>query len=317
MLTSRPFAGEQDLSLLRAFLVSLRLAIGEASWHVGDLTWRFFQHSIRFDLTSTVRLWYDESELVGFGIQTPVSRSSDPSLAVLSFDLQVAPRPGAASVVEEIVAWAQEASRTLSPIGGARVIAERALAVESVYEQDPSLFPALERLGFERRGWSGALLSRPLHEPIPEPRLPEGFTVRSVRGEEKIPERAGAHREAFHPSRLSDDQYRRLMRLPDYRQDLDRIVVSADGTVASFCLVWLDETHRACLFEPVGTRSLFQRRGLAKALLYNALGGAAALGMAQALVGPIQDTSPALRLYESVGFRPCTRATELVRISRR
>lgn len=52
------------------------------------------------------------------------------------------------------------------------------------------------------------------------------------------------HRNAFAPSRMTVEKYRRIMNAPTYRPDLDLVVVAPDGTFAAFCIVWFDEVNR-------------------------------------------------------------------------
>jgi ribosomal protein S18 acetylase RimI-like enzyme len=312
MLRSRPFDGEGDFPALRAFLVSLRSQVGPACWHVGDLTWRTFLHGIHHDLSRTVRLWEDEDGILGFGILTPPRRGKDPSHRVAHFDLQVAPRTRGRGVEEAIVAWAQRTSREMEEPG--EPVSGRDLVAELAYEDEAGPIRSLERLGFRRGDWEGTLLSRPLDAPIEAPCLPEGFALRAVGGEGEISERAAAHREAFHPSRVTDEHYLRLMRMPEYRQALDLVAVSPEAAIASFAIVWQDEANREVEFEPVGTRPAFQRRGLGSAVLYEGLRRAKALGARSAVVGPVDlRDEPALRLYESAGFVRRASGVELVR----
>jgi ribosomal protein S18 acetylase RimI-like enzyme len=312
MLRSRPFDGEGDFPALRAFLVSLRSQVGPACWHVGDLTWRTFLHGIHHDLSRTVRLWEDEKGILGFGILTPPRRGKDPSRRVAHFDLQVAPRTRGRGVEEAIVAWAESASREMEEPGEA--VAARVLVAEFVYEDEASPIRSLEELGFRRGDWEGTLLSRPLDAPTETPSLPDGFALRAMGGEGEISERAAAHREAFHPSRVTDEHYLRLFRMSEYRRALDLVAVSPEAAIASFAIIWKDEVNREVEFEPVGTRPAFQRRGLGSAVLYEGLRRAKALGARSAVVGPVDlRDEPALRLYESVGFVRRASGVELVR----
>jgi ribosomal protein S18 acetylase RimI-like enzyme len=314
MLRSRPFAGEGDFPALHAFLVSLRSQIGPACWHVGDLAWRFFLHSICHDLSRTVRLWEDGAGLVGFAIVTPPRRAKEPAHVVTSFDLQVHPRGRESRVEDEIVLWVTgEAAR--ADLDCALPTARRRLVAEAVYEEEGSSLRSLERLGFRRGDWEAALLARSLDEPIAAAPLPAGFSLRLVRREE-IAERAAAHREAFDPSRVTDEHYLRLIGTAEYAQALDLVAISEDGRVSSFAIAWRDEVNREVEFEPVGTRPCFRRRGLAKAVLYEGLRRANAQGARSAVVGPVDlRDEPALRLYEGTGFRPCCRVVNLVRES--
>jgi ribosomal protein S18 acetylase RimI-like enzyme len=57
------------------------------------------------------------------------------------------------------------------------------------------------------------------------------------------------------------------------------------------------------LFEPVGTHPDFQRQGLGKAVLREALRCLRENGMHSAIVSTAADNEPAIKLYEAAGFR--------------
>ena len=66
-------------------------------------------------------------------------------------------------------------------------------------------------------------------------------------------------------------------------------------------LAWPDDENRVGLFEPVGTREEFRRRGLGAAVCTFALRRLYEEGIRQAVVGCT--TERACALYESIGFR--------------
>jgi len=185
-----------------------------------------------------------------------------------------------------------------------------------VYEDDTAQLAALARHGFTRIKDDGLLLQRLLADPLSAPALPTGYAVRPVAGEHEIPLRAGVHREAFHPSRVTDESYARLMRTAGYERDLDLVAIAPDGEFAAFCIGWLDEVNKVGEFEPVGTRPAYRRRGLAQAVLLEGMRRMRDRGAESAVVGPIDATDEAaLALYRSVGFRPVSRIYAFVKQS--
>jgi ribosomal protein S18 acetylase RimI-like enzyme len=139
---------------------------------------------------------------------------------------------------------------------------------------------------------------------VPEAKPPNGFTLRSLRGEEDVPARVEVHRAAFAPSRVTVESYLNVVRTPPYRYDLDCVAESPDGSFASFTLAWL-EGGRMGAFEPVGTHPDHRRRGLARAVNLFALrrlrdAGAELVTVMCRVDG--EHSAPKL-LYESVGFR--------------
>jgi ribosomal protein S18 acetylase RimI-like enzyme len=93
------------------------------------------------------------------------------------------------------------------------------------------------------------------------------------------------------------------MQSPVYDPELDVVAVAPDGRIGAFCIVWPDPVNKVGLFEPVGTHPDFQRRGLGKAVMSEALRRLRERGMTEACVCTNANHTPAVRLYESVGFR--------------
>jgi GNAT superfamily N-acetyltransferase len=106
--------------------------------------------------------------------------------------------------------------------------------------------------------------------------------------------------------------------MPGYDQELDLVIVAPDGTLAAGCLCWLDARNQVGLFEPVGTRPAYRRRGLASALMAEGLRRLAARGATAALVTAVHPgahddganlppDSAGRFVYERAGFRPLRR----------
>ncbi len=113
-------------------------------------------------------------------------------------------------------------------------------------------------------------------ENVPEPKLPEGYIVRSVEEEDDVEKRRRAKSMAFGsnygPSAWPPaSAFRTLQQAPDYREDLDLFIVAPDGEYASFCNIWLDTENGYGNFEPVGTQIWYRGMSLARALLYEGL----------------------------------------------
>ena len=77
--------------------------------------------------------------------------------------------------------------------------------------------------------------------------------------------------------------------------------VAPDGRFAAYVLAWPDDENGVGLFEPVGVREEFRRRGLGAAVCTFALRRLYEEGLRRAVVGCM--TEPACALYASIGFR--------------
>jgi ribosomal protein S18 acetylase RimI-like enzyme len=75
--------------------------------------------------------------------------------------------------------------------------------------------------------------------------------------------------------------------------------------LAAFCIAWLNP-HSATpsgQIEPLGCRAEYQKRGVARAVLTEALRRLANCGARQVFVETDHFRGPALALYEPMGFR--------------
>jgi ribosomal protein S18 acetylase RimI-like enzyme len=129
--------------------------------------------------------------------------------------------------------------------------------------------------------------------------------VRGSKGEAEVSARATAQYNAFTntvPFERYVERFRRFMQSRVYDPDLDVVAVAPSGRIGSFCIVWPDPVTKIGLFEPVGTHPDFQRRGLGKAVMLEALRRLKARGMTDARVCTLADNIPGVKLYEAAGF---------------
>jgi ribosomal protein S18 acetylase RimI-like enzyme len=281
-LPSRAYEGDDDLRLMQELAADCwRLQAPFVDAHIGDLTWRMYQHLDKL-AEVRIRLWLDDD-------QRPLGWAWLWLPAELDFQLH----PQAPSaVLGDMLAWF-EAEAQPSETGHVQAWA---------LEAHERTVATLEAAGYDRSddSWYEHMVVA-LDEPLPEPELPQGFELRAVRGDEDVERRVQVHRAAFAPSRVVAESYRRVMRSWPYRTDLDHVVVAPDGTFAAFCLCWLDEVNRVGDLEPVGTHPDYRRRGLARAVCLAGLRSLQAAGADTALVYSV-GRSDATRLYESLGF---------------
>jgi ribosomal protein S18 acetylase RimI-like enzyme len=155
-------------------------------------------------------------------------------------------------------------------------------------------------------GNADVLMVCPLDEPIRLNHPPDGWTVRACRGLDEVEKRAEAQHAAFGSSTPMDKyvkRFQRFMQSDVYNPEWDLVAAREDGKIGTFCITWPDPLNRVVLFEPVGTQPDFQRQGLGKAVMLEALRSFRANGMRQAIVTTPADNVPAIKLYESAGFR--------------
>ncbi|WOD38865.1 GNAT family N-acetyltransferase [Nodosilinea sp. E11] len=155
-------------------------------------------------------------------------------------------------------------------------------------------------------------MARSLADPIPQPRLPSGFTSRPTHANE-----AAAWVEMFNESFVDHWHFtpmtldRRQFRLtyPTYQPEFDWVVVAPDCTLAGFCGGAIDHEENTLTnrkegwINILGTRRGYRRQGLARAMLLQGLHQLHRAGMETALLGvDSQNPNQAMGLYESAGF---------------
>ncbi len=171
-----------------------------------------------------------------------------------------------------------------------------------VYEDDPDLIEVVERRGYVRnpeRGYSQLVYE--VDDP-PAPELPDGYRLFSMADECDADRRREIFGRSFNhedpkdwPSRFA---YEELMRAPDYRPELDLVVAAPDGTYAACCIVWYDERNRIGHVEPLGTHPDHRKRGLARAVMLEAIRRLDSLGACRIPLDGGFDP-----FYEAIGFR--------------
>lgn len=300
-LQYRPFESNEDLRRMKALVSVIWKLEGPLSpMTVADLDWWMFQHE-GVDPRTRIRLWSDGDSLRAFGWFSPPG----------SVDVVIHPEHREMSLFEEMIAWAEGKSRDRSA-GSDRRGTSPSLEVW-VLETDVSLPFLLGQLGFEPRPEHYVHLHRELQDPVEEPRLPDGYTLRSLRGFEEIAERVVVHRNAFAPSRVTVKSYRRVMESAGYRTDLDLVVEAPDGSFAAFAICWLDPENEVGEFEPLGTHSAHRRRGLARAILLEGMRRLRDRGAGRVMIYASSSGDAARRLYEDAGFRTVTRCRRFTR----
>ncbi|WP_168211589.1 GNAT family N-acetyltransferase [Ruania zhangjianzhongii] len=192
--------------------------------------------------------------------------------------------------------------------------------VITVMDAEVELIDALSQWGY-RRDDSGpyfAHLRRNLIDPLVVPPVPQGFTLRAVRTPDDAQARAAVHRAAFADyggeHSLTTDVYKQVMAGHPYLADLDWIVEDTEGTVAAFCLCWVDVENATAVLEPVGTDPRFRRRGLARAAVAASLRAARERGARYARVCARGDSAytAAAATYEDIGFSRYARNIRLI-----
>lgn len=292
-LVRRDYEGPEDLRSMQELARECwRLEGPYVPATVGDLAWLMYQHLDKLSETR-IRLWIEE--------ETGKARAWAWLWLPAALIFLVHPGERDGPVLDQLLDWFEREAGSDEGYLGVTVL-----------EYDERTVSSILGRGYQPHDEAMLHTVRSLAEPITEPLVPEGFTVRTVQDEADLERRVEVHRAAFAPSRVVPESYRALMRAYPYRADLDNVVEAPDGTLAAFCLCWLDEVNRVGELEPVGTHPDYQRRGLARAVCLAGLRGLEEHGAETAVVYAVEG-SGAAELYRSIGFRTISRHLELRR----
>ncbi len=181
----------------------------------------------------------------------------------------------------------------------------------TIYEWDKVRQRLAEKHGFEKMpyGWITRWM-RLGQQPLPEPRIATGYTMRVTHSLVDDAEHwgdcqrmadllnAGFNRPGFHQAQ----EYHNFMtQLPMFLNELNLVMVAPDGSFASQAALNYDSANSFAIFEPVCTHPDHRQRGLAKALMLEGLRRVRALG-ARLVEVSTGDADAANALYDSIGF---------------
>lgn len=308
-VSSRLYENEHDLLQMQEMLMAARALTDDWHYtHVGELIFTFFMVACHLNPRDHIRLWHNEAgKLVGYAIV-----AEDPA-----FDFQVLPEYEWLGIETEAMAWGES---LLAELRRRDQTLWSGPLVSGARQDNAKRIAFLEQCGFYPGGeFSEVNMWRSLDEPIPECELPADFQVRPLAGMVEASNRAAIQREVWQPwtvGNVSDEDYASFMQLPGYRRDLDIVAVTPDGVMAAYMNGWIDPLNRIGDIGPVGARPQYRRQGLTRAVLLDGLRRLQALGMNRVCISTGVSNTPALRLYESIGFRIVNRYLEYVKMDR-
>jgi mycothiol synthase len=252
-------------------------------------------------------LWEDaQGKLIGFG-ELSVAEPIADNLADGTLWFFVHPIARGGDLDSQIIAWVE---RRMMEVGRER-------------QGQPKLFTwsrntrldriaTIEQHGFVagRQYW---FLSQSLQRNTPTTQLPEGFSIRAVDGEREAQAWVDLHNQAFSNAwlyqSLTVESYKHRLQAPDYLPELNLVAVAPDGRFAAICYCAIDRAHNTFVGRQEGWVALlftspdFQRRGLARAMLFHALARLKTLNIEIAKIGVDSENAYGARqLYESIDF---------------
>ena len=290
-MTTRPMQSETDYWKMRELLVAAApfLPIG-LNWDVRRLDGkRFYAEdpaANRLRLRP-LRLWEAGGELAGFVLSE--SRG----------DAHLQVHPDFRHLEGDMIAWA-ETALALPPEAGA----PGRLDIYA-YEYDALRQRLLAARGFVKTDEWGMIRHLRLGcQPLAEPQLAAGYTLRATRPDDladcqRIADLLNA---AFGRTFHNAQEYHHFaMQAPCFRPALDLVAQAPDGACAAYVGIPYDAVNRRGIFEPVCTHPEHRRLGLAQTLMQEGLLRLKAVGALDVTVDT-GDMLGANRLYDSLGF---------------
>jgi mycothiol synthase len=303
----RSYRGESDLQLI-VDLFDACERVDRLEQSISTTQLRLSLEAPGIDRERDLSLWEDTSgQLIGFG-ELSIQEPTPDNLADGSLWFFVHPIARGGELETQIITWAE---LRMTEVGRER-------------QGEPKLFTwsrntRLDRIAtIEQHGFVESrqflFLTQAITETIPEPQLPTDFTIRAVDVKLDAQAWVDLHNQSFintwnyHP--LTVESYQRRLQDPDYLPELDLVAINSDGKFTSICLCVIDRTHNKFTGRQEGWVALlfthpdFQRRGLARAMLFYGLHRLKALNMDIAKIGVDSENAfGARKLYESVGFK--------------
>lgn len=293
-LTSHVYQGSTDLEAMTALLDELRRA-GQAVYPVAtDL----YEELADGEVQATARLWRRGPTLAGFAY---INRWQNMVDAFTACEFTPA-------VQAEMMDWLVGAARRRGQAGG-----EAQTLDASALESDGWRLDLLERFGFERQAESSLLMARSLAEPVPEPVVPPGFSIRPMGGAAELEAYVALHRAAFGTENMSVEYRRAIMQAPGYLPELDLVAAAPNGDLAAFCVcqIFAGDRPRAGgqkegWTDPLGTHPAYCRLGLARALMLHGMRLLRERGVDTVVLGTSSTNLAMQRTAAALGFRPAS-----------
>lgn len=196
-----------------------------------------------------------------------------------------------------MVTWAEEFLRQVWP--PATDVLIHALDGDTVRRS------LLTERNYEMTVWGEVSRSMPIHATREAVRLPGGYRLHAmdphaIADRQRLADLLNA---AFRRDSHGEAEFKTFAEhAPSYRSELHLFAVAADASFAAHAATNLDTCNHSAIIEPVCTHPDHEGRGLARALVGEAVRRAGLLGAATAEVYPGLDQS-LNRFYEKLGLR--------------
>ncbi len=243
---------------------------------------------------TAARMWVtNEGRLAGFALVDPANNllfEIDPALATKEME-------------DELVAWG--VSKASAQLFGIQQLPslDTACRWDRIDRQD-----FLARHGFARVPGEAVKMERALAQPIPDPILPDGFSIRPIAGEQEVEAYVALQRAAFGTQNMTAGRRLAILGAQEYIPELDLVAVDAQGRLAGLCVCRISATENqhsrrvAGWIDLLATHPAHRRWGLGCALLLTGLRRLKDRGMEAAWLSTNGDNPAMIRTASQAGF---------------
>jgi predicted N-acetyltransferase YhbS len=168
-------------------------------------------------------------------------------------------------------------------------------------EEDVRFQELASHMGYVRGEGCEEMSHFDIPDPFPDIVLRKGFRLTTLAEENDLRKvnrvlwRGFNHGDEPPDDGIEDREF--MQSAPNYRRDLNVVVVGPDGNFVSYCGMWYEPAHSIAYVEPVATDPDYRRMGLGRAAVLEGIRRSGRLGARTACVGT---TKP---FYLSFGFR--------------
>jgi ribosomal protein S18 acetylase RimI-like enzyme len=278
-ISSRIYEGKEDFQ----FIVDT-LTIFRSAKHFGDFPQKTdLEEKLAVEkIRANTRLWFDNGQPIAWAYVDDFNNLH------WEMDSQYTDQVG-----NEIVAWGEACIRKSGSIN----------LDASSREDRVERIAFLKQHGFHQLEDTSVAMTRPLSEPIPEPKLPRDFVIRPIKGVEEAAAVATMHRAAFGTEYMTTENRLIIMNTSGYDPTLDLLAIAPNGQVAAYCSCSVNDQTRIGMTDPVATHPNYQRIGLARSLILTGMKLLKERGMESAHLGTSGDNIAMQKTAESVGFK--------------
>lgn len=250
------------------------------------------------DVCEQTRLWLDVNKnIIGYAIV-------DPRNCNLWFESD--PQMESSSLEEGMVAWGIRRFNGLKRRG---VIRADVTLDTNCEEQNRVRSDLLKASGFIPQKLLTLRFERCLSEPIPPVKLPPGYSIRPVSGEDEIDELVSLYHAAYGTERMTGEELSAIMHTSTYERELNLVAVSPQKRIVGVCTCWMDKRLNQQLprkegwTDPVLVHPDHQGMGLSRALIHYGWGLLKSRDIEVAMLGTSSENGKAIAAFMRAGYK--------------